>query len=105
LNKLLTLAFFFVFRFRFQFLRTAPKHRGFAFITFSSQADAQDAIDNMDLNELKGKVLRVNLARPMKAALLNPQGNRASAFSLSLSFPVFLVLLNADGFTFSFFLL
>jgi len=60
--------------------QTAPKHRGFAFITFSSQADAQDAIDNMDLNELKGKVLRVNLARPMKAAMLNPQGNRASAF-------------------------
>ncbi|KIM46682.1 hypothetical protein M413DRAFT_63544 [Hebeloma cylindrosporum] len=55
----------------------APKHRGFAFVTFSSQGDAQDAIDNMDMNELKGRVLRVNLARPMKAATLNPQGNRA----------------------------
>ncbi|KAF8178243.1 hypothetical protein BJ912DRAFT_1056448 [Pholiota molesta] len=55
---------------------TAPKHRGFAFVTFSSAADAQDAIDNMDMNELQGRVLKVNLARPMKAAL-NPQGNRA----------------------------
>jgi len=40
----------------------------------------------MDLNELKGRVLRVNLARPMKAATLNPQGNRASAFSFRFSF-------------------
>jgi peptidyl-prolyl isomerase E (cyclophilin E) len=84
--------------------KTAPKHRGFAFVTFSSPADAQDAIDNMDLNEMKGKVLRVNLARPMKAATLNPQGNRASAFFFSFRFvsslftlAVLLVgLLNAD---------
>ncbi|KAF9479774.1 RNA-binding domain-containing protein [Pholiota conissans] len=55
----------------------APKHRGFAFVTFSSSADAQDAIDNMDMNELNGRVLKVNLARPMKAAALNPQGNKA----------------------------
>jgi RNA recognition motif-containing protein len=61
----------------------APKHRGFAFVTFSSAADAQDAIDNMDMNELQGRVLKVNLARPMKAAL-NPQGNRASAFDLPI---------------------
>ncbi|KAI0665177.1 RNA-binding domain-containing protein [Cubamyces menziesii] len=52
------------------------KHRGFAFVTYSSSADAQDAIDNMDLNELNGRVLRVNLARPMKGPL-QPQGNRA----------------------------
>ena len=56
-----------------------PKHRGFAFITFGSSADAQDAIDNMDMNELKGRVLKVNLARPMKGAL-QPNGNRASKF-------------------------
>ncbi|CDO71210.1 hypothetical protein BN946_scf184863.g5 [Trametes cinnabarina] len=52
------------------------KHRGFAFVTYSSSADAQDAIDNMDLNELNGRVIRVNLARPMKGPL-QPQGNRA----------------------------
>lgn len=34
----------------------------------------------MDMNELKGKVLKVNLARPMKTLTLNPQSNRASAF-------------------------
>ncbi|KAI0054102.1 RNA-binding domain-containing protein [Auriscalpium vulgare] len=42
------------------------KHRGFAFVTYSSAGDAQDAIDNMDLNELRGKVLKVNLARPQR---------------------------------------
>ncbi|KAL4266660.1 Nucleotide-binding alpha-beta plait domain superfamily protein [Pleurotus pulmonarius] len=52
------------------------KHRGFAFVTFSSGADAQDAIDNMDLNELRGRVLKVNLARPIKAQV-QPGQNRA----------------------------
>ncbi|PPQ85351.1 hypothetical protein CVT25_000642 [Psilocybe cyanescens] len=56
---------------------SAPKHRGFAFVTYTSSADAQDAIDNMDMNELKGRVLKVNLARPMKTAAANLSGNRA----------------------------
>ncbi|EIN07342.1 RNA-binding domain-containing protein [Punctularia strigosozonata HHB-11173 SS5] len=52
------------------------KHRGFAFVTYTSAEDAQDAIDNMDLNELRGRVLKVSLARPMKTpAQLG--GNRA----------------------------
>ncbi|EAU84394.1 hypothetical protein CC1G_01390 [Coprinopsis cinerea okayama7 len=55
---------------------TDPKHRGFAFVTFSSPADAQDAIDNMDMNELRGRVLKVTLAKPTKA-ILQPDGNRA----------------------------
>jgi len=54
-----------------------PKHRGFGFVTFSSSADAQDAIDNMDMNELRGKVLKVNLARPVTTVTLNPQSNKA----------------------------
>ncbi|KAG7092491.1 hypothetical protein E1B28_008842 [Marasmius oreades] len=52
------------------------KHRGFAFVTYGSSADAQDAIDNMDLNELKGRVIKVNLARPMKTPM-QLGGNRA----------------------------
>ncbi|PCH38060.1 RNA-binding domain-containing protein [Wolfiporia cocos MD-104 SS10] len=52
------------------------KHRGFAFVTFSSPADAQDAIDNMDMNELNGRVLKVNLARQVKAPT-EGLGNRA----------------------------
>ncbi|KAG2034901.1 hypothetical protein BDR03DRAFT_935094 [Suillus americanus] len=55
---------------------TEFKHRGFAFVTYSSPTDAQDAIDNMDLNELRGRVLKVNQAKPMKG-LQPPDGNRA----------------------------
>ncbi|KAH7889666.1 hypothetical protein F5I97DRAFT_568548 [Phlebopus sp. FC_14] len=58
-------------------LETEAKHRGFAFVTYASPADAQDAIDNMDLNELRGRVLKVNIARPMKAAIQPGAGNRA----------------------------
>jgi len=57
-------------------LQAESKHRGFAFVTYSSAADAQDAIDNMDLNELQGRVIKVNLARPMKGPM-QQAGNRA----------------------------
>ncbi|KAG9049684.1 hypothetical protein FS837_009448 [Tulasnella sp. UAMH 9824] len=63
--------------------KTAPpppqnaKHRGFAFVTFGTPIDAQDAIDNMDQNELQGKVLKVNLAKPMKGPGVQALGNRA----------------------------
>ncbi|CAG8636929.1 4021_t:CDS:2 [Cetraspora pellucida] len=42
------------------------QHRGFGFIEFEEAADAQAAIDNMNLSELYGKVIKVNLARPMR---------------------------------------
>ncbi|WVW83721.1 hypothetical protein I302_105742 [Kwoniella bestiolae CBS 10118] len=49
------------------------KHRGFAFITFSLPSDAQDAIDNFDLNELpgyqgRGRFLKCSLANPDRFA-------------------------------------
>ena len=71
-----------------------PRHRGFGFVTYTSAGDAQDAIDNMDLNELRGRVLRVNLARPQKAPAVG-MGNRASTFLYFLSslFYVFLLSL------------
>ncbi|WWD17447.1 hypothetical protein CI109_101888 [Kwoniella shandongensis] len=47
------------------------KHRGFAFLTFQSASDAQDAIDNFDLNELpgyqgRGRFLKCSIANPNK---------------------------------------
>ncbi|KLO13526.1 RNA-binding domain-containing protein [Schizopora paradoxa] len=56
--------------------QSGPKHRGFAFVTYESASDAQDAIDNMDLNELKSRVIRVSLARPQKTPMAG-LGNRA----------------------------
>ncbi|KAF9521119.1 hypothetical protein BS47DRAFT_1335220 [Hydnum rufescens UP504] len=55
----------------------AVRSRGFAFVTYSTQIDAQDAIDNMDLNEFNGRVIRVNLARPQKGVLANGGYGRA----------------------------
>ncbi|KZT59138.1 hypothetical protein CALCODRAFT_431378 [Calocera cornea HHB12733] len=54
-------------------------YRGIAFLTYTSAADAQDAIDNMDMNVYSGRVLRVNLTRPVKgpAGLGGGLGNRA----------------------------
>ena len=45
-------------------------------MTFGAQADALDAIDNMDLNEFHGRVIRVGPAKSAKIAA-QPQGNRA----------------------------
>lgn len=53
------------------------KHRGYAFVTYSSAGDAQDAIDNMDMNELRGRILKVSIARPTKG-VTPATGNRAS---------------------------
>ena len=61
-----------------------PKTPWIRFTTFSS-GDAQDAIDNLDMNELKRKILKVNLARPIKTAAINPQSNRAGAWANFLS--------------------
>lgn len=55
------------------------KHRGFAFVTYGSMEDAQDAIDNMDMNELQGRVLKVNLARNVKLPTQGA-GNRAGVY-------------------------
>ncbi|EDP43715.1 hypothetical protein MGL_1928 [Malassezia globosa CBS 7966] len=34
------------------------KHRGYAFITYTQEEDAEDAMDNMNLNELHGAWLQ-----------------------------------------------
>jgi len=52
------------------------KHRGYAFVTYSSTGDAQDAIDNMDMNELRDRTLKVSIARPTKG-VTPATGNRA----------------------------
>ncbi|XP_055388885.1 peptidyl-prolyl cis-trans isomerase E-like [Condylostylus longicornis] len=43
--------------------RATGKHRGFGFIEFEEEKDADQAIDNMNEAELYGRILRVNLAK------------------------------------------
>merc|ERR1712167_433952 len=47
--------------------QTTQKHRGFGFVTFEEREDAKEAISNMNNSELYGRVLRVNVAKPMRA--------------------------------------
>ncbi|TPX71222.1 hypothetical protein SpCBS45565_g01259 [Spizellomyces sp. 'palustris'] len=41
-------------------------HRGFGFVEYEFPEDAQAAIENMNLAEIHGKVIKVNLAKPMR---------------------------------------
>jgi len=45
-----------------------PPHRGFGFIEFQYASDALDAVDNMHLNQINGRVLKVNLSKPKAGA-------------------------------------
>ena len=40
------------------------KSRGFAFVTMASEADAQNAVTQLDGKQIEGRPLRVNEARP-----------------------------------------
>lgn len=42
------------------------RNKGFGFITFSTEDDALDALDNMNLNAIGGRTIHVNLADPSK---------------------------------------
>src|SRR5271170_2361801 len=39
-------------------------HRGFGYVEFEDAADAKEAIDNRDLSELYGRVIKVAMAKP-----------------------------------------
>lgn len=43
-------------------------HRGFAYVEYEENADAKEAIDNMDQSEFFGKILKVSPAKPPKSA-------------------------------------
>ncbi|KAL7413313.1 hypothetical protein BDY24DRAFT_389635 [Mrakia frigida] len=61
----------------------SSRHKGFAFLTYTSALDAQDAIDNYDLNYFPGsagggRVMKVNLAKAQAGGAGGQvQGNRA----------------------------
>ncbi|KAJ1967404.1 hypothetical protein H4R35_006719 [Dimargaris xerosporica] len=42
------------------------QHRGFGFVEFEEPEDALAAVDNMHYSELYGKVIKTNLAKPMR---------------------------------------
>ncbi|CAO3662104.1 unnamed protein product [Umbelopsis vinacea] len=44
------------------------QHRGFGFVEFESKEDVLQAVDNMHMSELNGRVIKVNVAKPQKLA-------------------------------------
>jgi len=44
------------------------QHKGFGFVEFESKEDVLDAIDNMHMSELNGRVIKVNLAKAQRLA-------------------------------------
>ena len=44
-------------------------NRGFGFVQYFNEEDAAAAMDNMDGAELEGKVLKVNIAKPLRHKL------------------------------------
>ena len=51
------------------FLHPTDANRGFGFVQYFVDEDAAAALDNMDGSELEGRVLRVNIAKPMRHKL------------------------------------
>lgn len=65
----------------------AATHRGFGFVEFEDEEDAQHAIDNMNDSELFGRVIKVNRARPnaMKSGAVWHDADRWVATQLKAS--------------------
>ena len=55
------------------------KNRGFGFVDFEEREDAAAALDNMNNSELYGRVLKVNIAKPVKNKLGSQQAVWAEA--------------------------
>ena len=43
------------------------RSKGFGFVTFENDADAEKAVSEMDGKEIEGRALKVNEARPMES--------------------------------------
>ena len=48
--------------------RVTSRPRGFAFVTMSTDEEAQKAIDGLNGKELSGRALSVNIARPRESS-------------------------------------
>jgi len=54
--------------------RQTGKPKGFAFVTMSSQDEAEKAISLFDAKDFKSRTLKVNIAKPREER--SPMGNR-----------------------------
>merc|ERR1712083_1255561 len=66
----------FVFEKHGQVTDTFNPGRGFAFVTFSSPGEAQDAIDALNESEILGRKVSINVARPKEGGGGGYRGGR-----------------------------
>ncbi|KAK0747509.1 hypothetical protein B0T21DRAFT_406131 [Apiosordaria backusii] len=55
-------------------------HRGFAYVEFEDEADAKEAIDNMDQAEIFGRTIKVNAAKIPKSAQAGGLGSKTAVW-------------------------
>ncbi len=55
--------------------RDTGRSRGFGFVEMASDAEAQEAINQLNGKEVDGRALTVNLARPREEGGRRPSGN------------------------------
>ncbi len=56
--------------------KDSGRSRGFGFVEFTNDDDAQKAVDEMNQKEVEGRKLVVNIARPMEPRDNNGGGDR-----------------------------
>ncbi|KAK4172548.1 hypothetical protein QBC36DRAFT_196717, partial [Triangularia setosa] len=55
-------------------------HRGFAYVEFEDEADAKEAIDNMDQSEIFGRTIKVSAAKIPKSAQQGGLGSKTAVW-------------------------
>ncbi len=57
--------------------KMSGRSKGFGFVTFASEADAQNAVQNGNGADLDGRKIKVDLARPMEERPAGDRGGRS----------------------------
>lgn len=71
-------------------------HRGFGYVEFESADDASEAIDNMDLSELFGRVINVKVAKEKKPES-EGLGSKTAVWE-QVGTSVFIIVVGTDSF-------
>ncbi len=61
--------------------RDTGRSRGFAFVEMASEAEAQEAINQLNGKEVDGRALTVNNARPREEGGKRPSGNGRGGYN------------------------
>lgn len=63
-------------------LSSHQEHRGFAFIQYEDMKDALAAVDNMNMSEIYGKIIKCSMANPATLKQLSVDGTTSATSGL-----------------------